>query len=526
MNERDRPGDELRANRAEFDRLMDLAEAEVDRHRPDAAAARLQSAARFAWFNHPGVFRDERWERLASRIAVPAGSAAASGFPSTTDHVIHVVTQAYELGGHTRLIARWIENDAARIHSLVLTGQQGLPVPPGLLAAVANSGGHVMDLGHTSSLVSRARMLGALASGDARAFVLHTHPYDVVPSLGLRGSTTKVVFLNHADHVFSAGIEVADVVADIRPAGQRLSRAARGVSARASVLVPLPLAAAPVVDRASARAALGIAADSVVLLSIASEYKFGAAGEEHFAAVHADLIARTPNAELLVVGPSPAGVWAELSDRTGGRARALGPRSDIAEIYAAADVYLDSMPFSSLTSLLDAALRGVPVVALTRRRTHTVLSADDLSFQGMSTEFREREDYLAHLERLLGDPEFRRTSGIATREVVERHHIVPHWLEHVDALMARLEGDDAETQTVDVRDDVDREWLDAELVSFQIASRLSEPSWLAQLRDAPYAPVGMRLRAFAAVPRGHRLGSLTFLLPDAMRSRVKRLVRR
>lgn len=193
------------------------------------------------------------------------------------------------------------------------------------------------------------------------------------------------------------------------------------------------------------------------------------------------------------------------------------------------------MPFSSLTSLLDAALRGVPVVALTRRRTRTVLSADDLSFQGMSAEFREREDYLAHLERLLGDPEFRRKSGVETREVVEQHHVVPHWLTHVDALMARLDevahpggddADDAETLTVDVTDDVDREWLDAELVSFQIASRLSEPSWLAQLRDAPYGPVGMRLRTFAAVPPGQRLRSLTFLLPDAMRSRVKRLVRR
>ena len=528
MNGQDRPEDRLKANRAEFDRLIELAESDADRGREDAAAARLQSAARFAWFNHPGVFRDARWERAAARIAEHAGASTGSGFPSTTDHVIHVVTQAYELGGHTRLIARWIENDAERTHSLVLTGQQGLPVPAGLRAAVSDSGGHVIDLGHTSSLVSRARMLGELAAGDARALVLHTHPYDVVPSLGLREAQTKVVFLNHADHVFSAGIDVADVVADIRPAGQRLSLAGRGVPPAASALVPLPLAAAPAVDREAARKALGVADESVVLVSIASEYKFGAVGEEHFAAVHGDLLARTPNAELLVVGPSPTGVWKQLSERTGGRARALGPRSDIAAIYAAADVYLDSMPFSSLTSLLDAALRGVPVAALTGRRTHTVLSADDLSFEGMSTEFREKEQYLAHLEHLIGDADFRRTRGLATREAVERHHVVPHWLSHVDALMARLGESAVEGAAApgDVATDIDRDWLDAELVSFQVASGLAEPSWLAQLRDAPYAPLGMRLRAFNAVPRGHRLRSLTFLMPDAMRSRVKRLVRR
>lgn len=532
MNEQHRPGDRLKENRSEFDRLIALAEAEADRRRGDAAAARLQSAARFAWFNHPGVFRDARWERAAARIAEYVGAGAGSGFPATKNHVIHVVTQAYELGGHTRLIARWIENDAERTHSLVLTGQQGLPVPSGLLAAVAGSGGHVIDLGHTSSLVSRARMLGELAAGDARALVLHTHPYDVVPSLGLRRAKTKVVFLNHADHVFSTGIDVADVVADIRPAGQRLSRAARGVVAHDSVLVPLPLAAAPAVDREAARKALGIPEESVLLLSIASEYKFGAVGEEHFAAVHGDLLARTPNARLLVVGPAPTGVWAELSDRTGGRACALGPRSDVAAIYAAADVYLDSMPFSSLTSLLDAALRGVPVAALTKRRTHTVLSADDLSFAGMSTEFWEKQEYLAHLERLISDSEFRRMSGLATREAVEQHHVVPNWLTYVDALLARLEkndvddGEDAETAVPLAERGVDRDWLDAELVSFQIASGLAEPLWLAQLRDAPYGPIRMRLRAFGEVPRGQRLRALTFLMPDAMRSRVKKLARR
>ena len=68
-----------------------------------------------------------------------------------------------------------------------------------------------------------------------------------------------------------------------------------------------------------------------------------------------------PDAVVLVVGPDDAGAWAEARARTGGRLRALGRLDDPSVVLAAADVFLDAYPCSSLTAALEAAALGVPV---------------------------------------------------------------------------------------------------------------------------------------------------------------------
>ncbi len=516
----------LEANRSAFDEILDLAEQDLGHGRRRSAAARLQSAARFAWYNHPGSFRDTRLERLLaaasdSDVVVPRSARSLDG------HVLHVASQVYPMGGHTKLISRWILNDSSRVNSLVLTGQQGLPVPAELLDAVRNSGGEVIDIGRTSSdLCARARALRQLALSGPRAIVLHIHPYDVLPSLAFARLSTPVILLNHADHVFGVGFDVADIVADIRPAGQRLSIAARGVQATQSAIVPVPLALPAHSPTHEVRTRLGIPQSATVLLSMASAYKYASRAGAHFTDVHRRVLLANPDVHLIIAGPSSEGPWARLASETGGRVHALGIVLDIEAIYEAADIYLDSFPFASLTSLLDAALRGIPVLALTGHIPHTVLSSDDLALVGYPFQFPATDAYISELEALVERPDYRRSQGDFVRSNVTRDHVAPmwdRWIDHLLMMSDEQRSPEASTSPDSHPYDTQLEWLTEELVRFQMASGLAGPAWEAQLRDAPYLPLTARLALLRRTPRGARRSALKFMLPDALRTRTKGL---
>ena len=115
--------------------------------------------------------------------------------------------------------------------------------------------------------------------------------------------------------------------------------------------------------RARIRAELGFAPDDVVLgyvsrMAVEKNVAYLVEAFERVAAVR-------PNARFLLVGDGPA--RADLESRIGGHARFVGYRSgdDLADHYAAADVFA----FSSLTEtfgnvILEAMASGLPVVAL------------------------------------------------------------------------------------------------------------------------------------------------------------------
>lgn len=511
-------------NRIVFDSLIESACRAISESRFRRASADLQSAARFAWYNHPGLFRSSRLEFLAAQISEHLPRSKAPG-PMLTGHVVHVLSQAYPTGGHTRLVWRWIENDNTHTNSVVLTGQQGIPVPHQLRDAVAASGGRIVSLGEsTSNLLVRAAALRSIADSGAALIVLHVHPYDLVPSIGLRGVRARVIFLNHADHVFWIGGAIADVVADIRPAGQRLTMAQRNIPRSRTIIIPIPLSPPTQSGKQQAREQLGIPQDVVLLISIASGYKYSSAPGQHFIDIHQDFVLAHPEVRLIVIGPAPQGRWREVCERTSGRFRAIGIVEALDAYYDAADIYLDALPFASLTSLLDAAVRGVPVLALNETVADSVLTSNDLSLLDQGVYYAHRREYVAALETLAGQPELRRLQGALIRSAVERDHLPPGWNQYLDGLFKKVatlpEGDSDLPERRDIsRAEGDR--LDLALVDFQTASRLGEPLWACRLRDAPCMPIWDRLEVLMSVPARQRCGSLKYMLPDGLRSKMK-----
>lgn len=100
-----------------------------------------------------------------------------------------------------------------------------------------------------------------------------------------------------------------------------------------------------------------------MLLTVAAGYKYNPVQGRSLREVFTEVLHRS-DIRLVAIGPNPGhSVFGPLAERFPGRVEALGVIPDPDHFRAAADVYLDSYPFCSPTSLLESALRGTPVVA-------------------------------------------------------------------------------------------------------------------------------------------------------------------
>ena len=438
-------------HRAVFQAQVDRAEAHRRAGRLEAAAVYAQIAAKYAASRHPGLFVSPRLEQvlqdLGDTLAPPR--ARPTGRPrngAPPRRVLHVFTQVAGIGGHTRMVWRWIQQDASRAHSVVLTRQAAVRVPPQLQAAVMGAGGQITRLDtRRGSLLTWARDLRELAAG-ADVAILHVNPDDVIPTIafGGRRAGPPVVYLDHADQMFWVGAAVADVLASQRASGAALARERRGIAPERVALLPIvlgPALAPRTLTRAEAKAHLGLAPDAVLLLSVARGHKYAPADGTGFPDPLLPLLEGDPRAVLVALGPregaGPGAVWERARRRTGGRVRALGPRPDTALFYQAADVYLNSYPLPSITSLLEAGSYGTPLVSrcpYPPAAPGTVLGADTPALGECLIRAPDPADYRATVGRLVGDAELRRRLGGRTARAIAGVHTGAGWERALETL--------------------------------------------------------------------------------------------
>lgn len=410
----------------------------------------VRTAAEWAWFHHAGRFTSPLLEGVVGRAAddLSVRGVRRRGTGERRRHVLHVFTEAYDLGGHTRLARRWMEADRTSRHSVVVT--TAVTVPEHVRSAVQRTAGVLHDL-PGSSVLRRAELLLRLAC-EHDVVVLHVHPHDVVATVAVAGLVSRlpasarppVVLMNHADHVFWLGTRCADVVANIRPSAIAVCTARRGLPADRCASLPIPLAAPDRhASRTQAKRALGLPGDAKVLLTIASAYKYLAHEDVHLADLVNPVLLRDPKAVLLAVGPQPGShPWERASAITGGRVRALGYQQDLRPLHEAADVYLDSYPFPSLTSLLESCLHGMPALTFSPHGPGAgpMSIAGDVA-PGHLLVAGSAQEYADMLHRLLGDQDHARRVGQATAATLLDEHTGEGWrrrMEHVYAAATRV----------------------------------------------------------------------------------------
>ena len=320
------------------------------------------------------------------------------------------------------MLRRWIAQDSANVHSVALN-RQTEAVPDVLRAAVATAGGRIILVNSSpGGLLSWARSLQACIS-DADLVVLHVHNQDIVPFLALAGMTQRppVILLNHADHVFWVGADFVDLVVSTRRSGHELCASRRGIASDRNAL--LPLCVEPVARRSTreqAKRKLGLAENNIVLLSVARAVKYRPMGGLSFADALLPLLRSDKRLRLIAVGPGGTVDWSAAEAAAPNQIAAYEETPNTALFFEAADIYVDSFPFASITSLIEAGLYTLPLVTrFPFGQGCEVMGADSVGIDETLVRAQNLDSFRTAIARLAGDGGLRAQVGEATRAGIE-----------------------------------------------------------------------------------------------------------
>lgn len=429
----------IEANYAHLRALIAAAESRWQSGDIDEAAALASASARFAWFNHAGVFSDVALERLLvelSRRVPDDGPSSRSTLDGRDRVVLHIATELYPTGGHTQMLSTWISGDRASRHRVVVTRQGWQPIPDKVTVQLDDRT-VCLDWRQRGYLQRAAALRRHCREADI--VVVHAHPDDILPVLALAAIDKPCIVVNHASHVFWAGASIARTTLHLRRSAEDLAVARRGLPSGGGFVVNRPLVFPDRdVQKSDARRHFGLEDDQIVIATAASASKYEPLDDgDSLIELLVGLAEAHPRLVVLAAGPALRGQWLSAHDATDGRVRALGPLRGVGRLLAAADIYVDSFPFASITSLLEAGAHGLPLVSY---RGHgpgcEVLGADPPAIEDDIIYPTTPDEFHQAVTDLVASADLRLALGVSIREKIAATHSSAAWRDAVASLYA------------------------------------------------------------------------------------------
>lgn len=307
--------------------------------------------ARVLSHNHSSLFRDDDFENCVIEKYQKIKSNGLQKNELTKE--LHVITEPFSSGGHTRLMEKMVlyrGNADVVVVRPYQTDRAKLRLPEGVNVFSRVEG---YDLPGLIDVVSAYKTV-----------YLHIHPDDLLGAAAVGVAKTIansfVVFVNHADHIFSFGFASADVVAEVSFFGYRLSKERRGVI---SSFIGIPVDIDGIRDLKPPHPK-----EKLMILSAGRSLKFKPTRKLSFQSVIANVLTNVPNSIVTVVGPNLLRDWWWwwLKLRFINRLHIVGvmPYSEYLCVIDKTDVYLDSYPMTGGTALPEVRSKNIPVTGL------------------------------------------------------------------------------------------------------------------------------------------------------------------
>lgn len=285
--------------------------------------------------------------------------------------ILHVMTEAYETGGHTRVVENLVKTDIKHRHFLIFTNPNSI-VPFWLRECVEKSGGKIFFVQGGNFFEKSANLFKE--SLPFTKIILHIHNYDVVPILAYANKAWKasIYFLNHSDHLFWIGAGIADLVLNLTEYAQKISIKRRNIKNNLLLYGPPQQQLEVITDqnyKSALKEKLGISKDQQVITSMASDWRYTNTKEYDFPKFVLDILEQCPNVIYIIIGAiGQSSKWSLLADNK----RVVFPgtisKNDVSAVFSITDLYVDSFYHSSGGCLVDAFLYGLPVLSLNADR--------------------------------------------------------------------------------------------------------------------------------------------------------------
>ena len=303
--------------------------------------------ARFLFTNYCGIYTFNRVERaLVSRFEKLDYSGVRSP-------VLHIASELYAHGGHTRLMKNLINGMEATLRTTAITRFANRNEIAALLGIDA-------DQVHVFAHNDEVEKVVALASYFIKfeRLVLHLHPDDVTAAVALALAKKsypkiKVFFVNHSDHTFSVAIGAADRILELSAYGLSLAKERGGENRSSFIGIPI----APSIEAHSVR-------QKKLILTGGSAYKFKPFGKPNLADAFARLLAADPGLSVIAIGPRARDHWwwaLKLSYPRRFRTMARLPYQDYLRLLENCALYVDSHPITGGTAFTEALMGGCTV---------------------------------------------------------------------------------------------------------------------------------------------------------------------
>lgn len=391
-------------------------------------------AACFASEHAVSVYSSEVLEQIFLKVAESHHADISETFQKGT--VLHVMTEAYTTGGHTRCVERWMELAGKAVrHSCVLLCQKK-EYPNRLKSAAEQSGGTFFVFDVSMPFLEKAMELRRMAS-SYEYVILHVHPADptALVAFGTEEFRRPVIFFNHADHMFWLGVSVSDCVADLSRHGMERTLRKRKAARAFFLGIPQETQNTVIPDKEVARKKCGISSDAKVVFSSGSAAKYSPVGDSIFFDALEFLLKSDEHVLVVLIGTDiDKNKYVITLKRIFGARVAVLDSLDYQKEYlswlACADLVLDSFPVGGGTAIIDAINAGKPVMTLNRGQAEFLLVTRALCTSG--NEFKEKS-----LKVLL-------SQEFALEIVQEQHQAMLNlastgpWLDRVHKMIAAL----------------------------------------------------------------------------------------
>ena len=306
----------------------------------------------FLHHNHIGIYADPELEHDLTEALVPH-VAPCHRWQQDRRGVLHLATEVYPWGGHTRVIERLVRCGLGDALATVS------PIPVPVRAALRDGCRSIEPLKGANEIETVRRIVG-VGEGYG-AVILHIHPFDIASAVAagiLVRRGVRVLLYNHADHGFGFGFRSAEKVLELSKYGWEKAPERQIEGRQAYVGIPVESPAMP----------YGVIRRSQHILMSGWSPKFKPFKDINAAAFIETVVHRLDGAVRFdVVGPHGHEQPFRSLNRRAKRCvtfHGLLPHERFTQLLAECGAYVDSFPQGNGTGFVEALLSSAPCFGL------------------------------------------------------------------------------------------------------------------------------------------------------------------